>query len=108
MDDMTRRYDAQGERYLDMVNSKDSIIMKEREIQKKADKFYSKKMKEECGKRSTAEKALKDNVESMKALDKKLSNYKQECHVWRKMCTNTWKTDPATVYDPKNPPHLMR
>merc|ERR1711874_754129 len=36
MDDMTRRYDAEGERYLDMVTSKDSKIMEEREMKKKA------------------------------------------------------------------------
>ena len=74
MDDMTRRYDAQGERYYDMVTSKDMKIMEEREMKKKAANCYGKKMKEEYGKRSTAEKALKDNVERMKALDKKLSN----------------------------------
>ena len=104
IDDMTERYEAQGNRYYDMVTSKDMLIMEEREMKKKAANYYGKKMKEEYSKRSTAEKALKDNIERMKALDKKLSNYRQECHVWRNMCTDTWKLDPVTVYDPKNPP----
>ena len=104
IDDMTERYEAQDNRYYDMVTSKDMLIMEEREMKKKAASYYGKKMKEEYSKRSIAEKALKDNIESMKALDKKLSNYRQECHVWRNMCTDTWKLDPVTVYDPKNPP----
>ena len=61
-------------------------------------------MKEEYEKRTIAEQALKNNTENMKIMEKKLANYKRECQLWRKTCTNTWEKDPSTVYDPLNPP----
>merc|ERR1711874_543456 len=45
-----------------------------------------------------------ENIERMRALEKKVKNYRQECHVWRKMCICFWEQDPKAVYDPKNPP----
>ena len=36
MEELTKRYDAQGESYQDMVNRKDTKLQKEKEIQKKS------------------------------------------------------------------------
>ena len=72
-------------------------------MKKKATNFFNKRMKEENGLRTKAEKALSDNKEVLKVQTKKIKKLSKEVHVWRRMCRIFWKQDPNEIYNPNAP-----
>ena len=68
---MLERYEVQSCKDNGKLASKEMLIMQMEEMRTKATDFYNKKMKEENGLRTTAEKALLDNKEVLKIQKKR-------------------------------------
>ena len=105
-DKLIEKYNAQCYSDSEKLISKDIKISQLENMRLKAQDFYSKKMKEENGLRTKAEKDVLDFKAALKA-QKKTRDLENEVFVWRKMCTIFWIQDPTEVYDPNNPPPVL-
>ena len=103
-ENMLENYEAQSCIDNGKLKSQDIQIMQMEEMKKKATNFFNKRMKEENGLRTKAEKALSDNKEVLKVQAKKIKKQSKEIYVWRKMCRLFWKQDPNEIYNPNAPP----
>merc|ERR1711874_612903 len=71
-EEILENYEAQSCIDNGKLKTQDIEIIKMEEMKKKADKFFNKRMKEENGLRTKAEKALADNQEILKVQTKKI------------------------------------
>merc|ERR1711874_739506 len=93
------KYEAQS--VLDnKINQQEIQISQHEHMAKKANRFFTKRMKEENDLRTKAEKVIIEKQAMLDEQGSKLKSQAKELRVWRKWCKIFWGKEPKDLYNP--------
>ena len=102
-ENILEKYEAQSVQDNNKINQQEIEISQHEQMAKKANRFFTKRMREENDLRTKAEKVILEKQAMINEQESKIKSQAKELRVWKKWSKLFWGKEPESLYNPNEP-----